>query len=73
MKTIYNVYEANRLSETVPGVGKNVVSIDIPHADGKMQSLSQSGYKELNRLYGKFGPREIKKEIEFNPDFLESF
>lgn len=76
MRTLYNVYEANRLSEEVPGVGKEFLSIDVLHENGKMESMTEAGYKYFRGLYEKkYGPREIKEKdkLEVLPEFLEPF
>lgn len=76
VRTLYNVYEANRLSEEVPGVGKEFLSIDVLHEDGKMESMTDAGYKYFRALYEKkYGPREIKEKdkLEILPEFLEPF
>jgi len=74
-RTIYNVYEANRLSEQVPGVGKEFVSIDVLYPTGKMESLSKEGYKYLRKQYAKYGPRAIgeKAKIEMPANCFEVF
>ena len=72
--TIYNLWEANRLSESVPGVGKEYINIDILHADGTMQSLSPAGYKYLRTRFAKYGPKEINPEhLEMKDEFLEPY
>jgi len=76
VRTLYNVYEANRLSEEVPGVGKEFLSIDVLHTDGKMESMTDAGYKYFRALYEKkYGPREIKEKdkLEILPEFFEPF
>jgi hypothetical protein len=72
-KTLYNVYEANRLSEEVPGVGKNFLSMNILHQDGKMKELTDAGYSHLRRMYARYGPREISNEkaLALKPEFIE--
>jgi hypothetical protein len=74
IQTLYNVYEANCLSDKVPGVGREFVNIDVLYADGSIKSVSDAGYKYLKGLFRKFGPKPIKSEqIEFKQDFLEAF
>jgi len=63
-KTIYNIWEANRLSESVPGVGKEYVSIYVLHKDGKLDEFNQDGYKHLRKLYKKYGPKDITSNHE---------
>lgn len=74
-KTLYNVYEANCLSDKVPGVGKKYINIAILYSDGKLRSLSGAGYEYLGEKFKKkFGPRRIGKgEIEFKEEFVEPF
>jgi hypothetical protein len=74
-RTIYNVYEANRLSEQVPGVGKEFLTIDVLYPSGRMVSLTKDGYEYLRKQYGKYGPRAIREKAKFemNADFFEAF
>lgn len=74
-QTLYNVYEANSLSDKVPGVGRNYVNIDILYADGNLKTLSEEGYKYLKHQFKKkFGPKKISSgAIEFRPEFVEPF
>jgi hypothetical protein len=75
METIYAVYEAKCISETVPGVGPSV-SIDVMYPDGKILQLSDSGFDRCNELLTRFGMKttENKKKktwFEFKADYLE--
>jgi hypothetical protein len=74
-RTIYNVYEANRLSENVPGVGKGLIDISILHQDGHMEGVSEAGYEHLQKLYADYGPRPIKDEkmFELESEFTEPY
>jgi hypothetical protein len=43
MQTIYALFEANKVSEFVPGVGKEIISIDILDVNGKLLTLTEVG------------------------------
>jgi|HubBroStandDraft_6_1064221.scaffolds.fasta_scaffold00142_29 hypothetical protein len=65
MRTVYVLYEANRLSENIPGVGKTRININILDVDGKLTVTSDAGYDKLNELYDHFGPKpmnDLKKD-----------
>jgi ATP-dependent protease HslVU (ClpYQ) peptidase subunit len=75
METIYAVYEAKDISETVPGVG-DTVSIDVLYPDGKMLQLSESGYDRCDELLARFGIRDMEtrnkeKWFELKAEYLE--
>jgi hypothetical protein len=75
METIYAVYEAKCISETVPGVGPSF-SIDVMYPDGKILQLSDAGADRCIELYTRFGMKttDIKKKkiwFEFKTDYLE--
>ena len=76
LHTIYFLYEANRLSEKVPGVGEQV-SIEVLDADGNIQSLSEEGYDKCDELFRRFGPRLItdkhSAKFKMEQEYLESF
>jgi len=59
MRTLYVLYEANKLSEKIPGVGEEFVNLDVLYADGTLRRLSDDGYEKMIELYNKFGPKEI--------------
>lgn len=61
LQTLYQAYEAKRLSEIIPSVGETH-SIDVLAPGGSVKSLSDAGYELLDRLYTRFGPRKIKQE-----------
>lgn len=64
METIYAVYEAKTLSETVPGIG-DTFSIDVMDEDGNLLELSEAGAKRCGVLFRRFGPRpKVKKTIK---------
>jgi len=65
-ETLYNVYEANRLSEQVPGVGKNFLAIYVLHESGAVKEMTEAGYKHLRNLYATYGPHDIKKREALN-------
>jgi len=59
MRTLYVLYEANKLSEKIPGVGREFINLDVLYPDGKLRRLSDDGYEKMIELYGKFGPKTI--------------
>ena len=72
--TIYNLYEANCMSDKVPGVGRDILNVDVLYSDGKMKTLTEDGYKYLRARFKKFGPKPINaQDIELKPDFLEPY
>ena len=74
IQTLYNVYEANCLSDKVPGVGREFVKIDVLYSDGSLKSVSEAGYKYLKSLFKKYGPKHVDaKKIEFKEDFIEPY
>jgi hypothetical protein len=65
-RTLYKVYEANRLSEKVPGVGEEYIAMYILYSDGRVEELTTEGYKYLRDLYKKFGPQKIDSKKFLN-------
>jgi ATP-dependent protease HslVU (ClpYQ) peptidase subunit len=76
METIYAVFEAKTLSETVPGIGESY-SIDVMDEDGNVMMLSDEGAKVCKTLFTRFGPRERNKKtkhwFEMKETYLESW
>jgi hypothetical protein len=76
METIYAVYEAKAIAETVPGVGETV-SIDVMYPDGKVLQMSGAGYDRCEELMTRFGwkstenKRAKDKWFEFKTEYLE--
>jgi len=72
-RTLYNVYEANRLSEEVPGVGKNLIAMYVLRKSGVVQEVTESGYEYFKKLYARYGPRNIKDDaaFEMKDEFFE--
>ena len=75
METIYSVYEAKTISETVPGVGESLF-LAVLYPDNTVLELSDAGYKRCLELFARFGPRtrDIKKRTEwfsFQSNYLE--
>jgi 20S proteasome alpha/beta subunit len=71
-RSLYKVYEANRLSESVPGVGKEYIAMYILHSDGHVEELTKDGYDYLSSLYNKFGPQKIdSKLLSGDKDFFQ--
>jgi 20S proteasome alpha/beta subunit len=75
METIYAVFEAKILSETVPGIGESY-SIDVMDENGKVLDLSEEGAKRCKELFTRFGPKnrtkKTKQWFEMKETFLES-
>jgi len=61
METIYAVFEAKLISETVPGIGESF-SIDVIDKDGGLMQLSDDGAKRCRELFSRFGPKDITKK-----------
>jgi hypothetical protein len=77
LQTIYQVFEAKRLSEIIPSVGE-AQSIDVLAPGGRVWSLSDKGYEQLEKLYKRFGPRAIKEKdaeeaFRWDRAFVEPF
>ena len=75
METIYAVYEAKTISETVPGVGETV-SIDVMYPEGKILQISDAGFERCEELYTRFGLKSTdtktkSKWFEFKSEYLE--
>jgi hypothetical protein len=71
-RTLYKVYEANRLSENVPGVGKRYVATYVLYSDGHIEEMTDEGYDYLGKLYYKFGPQKIDgKDLLDKKEFFE--
>lgn len=77
METIYNVYEAKRLAEVVPGVGETT-SIDIIQPGG-MWTLSDAGYDRCKEIFDQIGPKlqltekRSSKLFELKTEYLSPF
>jgi hypothetical protein len=71
-RTLYKVYEANRLSEKVPGVGEKYIALYTLHSDGHVEELTKAGYDYLSDLYDEFGPQKIDgKKLLDNKEFFQ--
>jgi hypothetical protein len=71
-RCLYKVYEANRLSENVPGVGKEYIAVYVLHSDGRVEELTKDGYDYLSDLYDKFGPQKIdSKQLLNKKEFFQ--
>lgn len=75
-ETIYSAYEAKRLGEIAPGVGKSTVLIVLypPKKDGtgyiETKWVSEEKFSILDEHFGKFGPKQIK-DLKLPDDFLD--
>jgi ATP-dependent protease HslVU (ClpYQ) peptidase subunit len=76
METIYAVFEAKTLSETVPGIGESY-SIDVIDEDGRVMSITDEGAKRCKTLFARFGPRDRSKKtkqwFDIKDAYLESW
>jgi predicted methyltransferase len=76
MDSIYAVYEAKSLSETVPGIGESY-SIDVVDDTGTVMALSDKGAQRCKELFVRFGPRakstKTKKWFAIKEDYLEPY
>lgn len=71
-RTLYKVYEANRLSEKVPGVGERYIALYILHSDGHVEELTKEGYDYLSDIYDEFGPQKIdSKKLMDKKEFFQ--
>jgi hypothetical protein len=62
-RAVYIVYEAKRLGETAPGVGKRTNLFLLSNKDGaiKVKPLSDLGHAFMEKQFRRFGPREITR------------
>ena|ERR1035438_1269618 len=70
MNALYNVFEAKRLGEISPGVGSNT-SIDVLMSDGSVREISDDCFDLLEKMFRRYGPKTISKDLEFRPEFLD--
>jgi hypothetical protein len=56
--TVYSVYEAKRLAENAPFVGKKTVLL-VMRPNRPIETISNVGIKVLDELLGTFAPRQI--------------
>jgi hypothetical protein len=47
------------LSEKIPGVGEEFINLDVLYTDGTLRRMSDHGYKKMQELYKRFGPKSI--------------
>ena len=72
-RTLYKVYEANRLSEKVPGVGERYIAMYVLYSDGRVEELTTEGYEYLSDLYKQFGPQKIEsKKFSHKREFFKA-
>lgn len=64
--TVYNVYEAKRLAEKDPHVGRGT-QLSIARPNAHLESISENGLKSLEKYFCRFGPRRVKLS-ELPPD-----
>jgi hypothetical protein len=62
--TVYSVYEAKRLAENAPGVGKKTL-LFIMKENGKVDHLTDIGGEALNNLFAMLAPKQILKSEPF--------
>ncbi len=69
--TIYNVFEAKRLAEINPDVGKQLTNIATmslsDDGDVKVSVLNDEGNKTAQEIFSKYGP----KKLDYAPDFTK--
>ena len=58
-----------------PGVGQELMSIDVLAPDVEPRSLSDQGYAYLSRRFSDFGPRDIttRNRFAFKEGYLEAY
>ncbi|HEY3927341.1 MAG TPA: hypothetical protein VGL89_03095 [Candidatus Koribacter sp.] len=72
--TLYNVYEANGMSDKVPGVGKSFINLAVLYRDGHLEAVTEDGYKYLKKQFTRFGPKRTKEDsFTVNSGFLEPY
>jgi hypothetical protein len=72
-RTLYNVYEAKKLSESSPYVGKQTGMYVLSPRDESsinFQPVSVTGMMALQALFDKFGPKPIEHPLKLAEDFL---
>jgi ATP-dependent protease HslVU (ClpYQ) peptidase subunit len=67
-RTIYCVYEAKRLAEKAPGVGRRT-QMFVFRPDGSMAIIPDQGLRLLDTWFTRFGPQPIIPEV-FPEEFL---
>lgn len=75
LETIYNVYEAKRLSQIVPGVGL-ATSIDVLYPDGTTWEWSDELADRCKWLFDRLGPKlrlSEKKAKDYFGEFKDSY
>jgi 20S proteasome alpha/beta subunit len=73
MQAIYHVYEAKRLGQVSPGVGKST-SIEVLEPSGKLWSLTDWGYEWCEKMFKQLGPKPIRPssdQFKFYKRYLE--
>lgn len=78
METIYNLYEAKRLAEVVPGVGEST-SIAVMYPDGTLKSWTEPLLNRCKWIFDRIGPKfdipekKAKEYFAFKDEFLEPY
>lgn len=79
MATIYNLYEAKRLAEVVPGVG-DATSLAVMYPDGRVMEWTTELFDRCKWLFERLGPKlritgkKAKEYFEFKEkEFLEPY
>jgi hypothetical protein len=72
METIYAVFEAKTLSETVPGIGESY-SIDVMSEDGSVMDISEEGAERCKVLFSRFGPKSRTQKTQHWFEMKESY
>ena len=78
METIYNLYEAKRLAEVVPGVG-DATSVQVMYPDGTIMTWSTTLFERCKWLFDRIGPKlfispkKSDEYFELKEGYLEPF
>jgi 20S proteasome alpha/beta subunit len=64
-ETLYNVFEAKKLSESIGSVGKQTW-ISVLHHDGSSNITSREVDKELESWYEEYRPKKVRRDRKFN-------
>jgi hypothetical protein len=69
MRAAYSVYEAKRIAETVPSVGKDT-SIDVFYEDFEHTIFTDKAFSYFSKKFDEIGPKKNMGKFEFEEDFL---
>jgi hypothetical protein len=66
--TLYNVFEAKKLSEAVGSVGKRT-ALSIIRSDGSRKITSLELDSQLNSWFKEYGPKPIPRDTKFTGEY----